>query len=649
MSFPAYPDYKDSGVPWLGAVPGHWERKPLFALAKELDERNHGMREDNLLSLSYGKIKRKNIEDNDGLLPASFETYQIVERDDIVWRLTDLQNDQRSLRTGIVRERGIITSAYLATRPIAALPEFLAYLLRAYDLTKVFYSMGGGLRQSMKFSDVKWLPIMLPSVGEQAAIAAFLDRETAKIDALVAEQERLIALLKEKRQAVISLAVTKGLNPHAPMKDSGIEWLGEIPAHWGVVPLKYLSTVGNGSTPKKDDMRFWEGGAFPWLNSSVVNMEVVTSSENFVTETALKECHLPVISPPAILMAITGQGKTRGMVAALACEATVSQHVAYIKPDQARLRVDFALRFLESQYRVLRSDSEGAGSTKGAITCEQIARLFIALPPVAEQAAIAEHLGYVVLKFSMLESEAKAAITLLQERRAALISGAVTGKIDVRGEAISSNVVALESARPARASPALSAIVGTYAIRELGPMGRMAVMKAGYLAEAYAGLSDLNGRYERYAAGPYDRVLLTAMERGASELSGIITHEPRSAGDAVTYQVPSTATAPSDALRITVGEEAAERFRSMLLLLKGIGRDGVEAVATIYAVWNDLLADKKDASDEMICRGVLTDWHPEKANKFKRSDLDHWLGWMRRHGFAPDGTAPRTDHQGSLF
>jgi len=228
VSFPAYPEYKNSGVPWLGAVPGHWERKPLFALAKELDERNHGMLEDNLLSLSYGKIKRKNIEDNDGLLPASFETYQIVERDDIVWRLTDLQNDQRSLRTGIARERGIITAAYLATRPIAVLPEFLAYLLRAYDLTKVFYSMGGGLRQSMKFSDVKWLPIMLPTEAEQAAIAAFLDRETAKIDALVAEQERLIALLKEKRQAVISHAVTNGFNPCAPMKHSGIDWLGEI-------------------------------------------------------------------------------------------------------------------------------------------------------------------------------------------------------------------------------------------------------------------------------------------------------------------------------------------------------------------------------------------------------------------------------------
>lgn len=250
MSVPAYPEYKDSGVAWLGEVPSHWQSKPLFALVRAMDTRNDGMIENNLLSLSYGRIKRKDIEDNDGLLPASFETYQIVEKDDIVWRLTDLQNDQRSLRTGIVTERGIITSAYLATRPTGITAPFLSYLLRAYDHTKVFYSMGGGLRQSMKFADVKWLPVMLPSAEEQTAIAAFLDRETAKIDALVAEQGRLIALLKEKRQAVISHAVTKGLNPTAPMKDSGIEWLVEVPAHWEINRLDRLMSFSSGKARK---------------------------------------------------------------------------------------------------------------------------------------------------------------------------------------------------------------------------------------------------------------------------------------------------------------------------------------------------------------------------------------------------------------
>ena len=193
MSLPRYPEYKDSGVDWLGEVPAHWAINPFYSLASERTEPNSGMLEDNLLSLSYGRIVRKNIESNDGLLPESFETYQIVKPGDIVFRLTDLQNDKRSLRTAIVEEQGIITSAYLAAKPTGLQSGYLSHLLRAYDVTKVFYSMGGGLRQSMKFSDIKRLPTLAPSAEEQTSIATFLDRETAKIDGLIAEQEKLIA------------------------------------------------------------------------------------------------------------------------------------------------------------------------------------------------------------------------------------------------------------------------------------------------------------------------------------------------------------------------------------------------------------------------------------------------------------------------
>ena len=229
MSFTSYERYKQSGVEWLGAVPEHWSTLPLLAVGRERDERNTGMAESNLLSLSYGRIIRKDINTNEGLLPESFETYQIVHPGDIIFRLTDLQNDKRSLRTAIVEERGIITSAYLALKPLSANPQFLNYLFRAYDLRKVFYAMGGGVRQSMNYEDVKRMEMLLPPMDEQFAIAGFLDLETTKIDALIQEQRRLIVLLKEKRQAVISHTVTKGLNPCAPMKDPGIEWIGQLP------------------------------------------------------------------------------------------------------------------------------------------------------------------------------------------------------------------------------------------------------------------------------------------------------------------------------------------------------------------------------------------------------------------------------------
>ena len=203
MSTATYPRMKASGMEWIQAIPSEWDVLPLYAVATECGEPNKGMLESNLLSLSYGRIVNKDINSNDGLLPESFETYQVVQTDDLVLRLTDLQNDKRSLRSAIVRERGIITSAYLAVRPQNIFPEYFAYLLRAYDLTKVFYSMGGGLRQSMKFSDIKRMPILLPSMEEQIRIANFLDQEIAKIDSLIFEQERLVELLKIRIESLV--------------------------------------------------------------------------------------------------------------------------------------------------------------------------------------------------------------------------------------------------------------------------------------------------------------------------------------------------------------------------------------------------------------------------------------------------------------
>ena len=433
MSFPRYPSYKDSGVEWLGQVPEHWEVKPLYGCADERYESNKGMIDNNLLSLSYGRIVVKDMASNDGLLPESFETYQIIRRGDIVFRLTDLQNDKRSLRSALVEEDGIITSAYLAVTPRGADSRYMAYLFRAYDNTKVFYSMGGGLRQSMKYSDVKRLPTVLAPVSEQTAIAEFLDRETGKIDELVAEQRRLMELLKEKRQAVISHAVTRGLNPAAPLKPSGIEWLGDVPAHWDLKPLKFVAKVGNGSTPNREVPEYWDESGFPWLNSSVVNKSIVTEAEGFVTERALNECHLPIIEPPAILVGITGQGRTRGMSAMLGITATINQHVAYVKPSTSEIDVHFLLRSFEMAYGKLRRDSEEAGATKGAITCEQIGNLRVPFPHLAEQQAVVTFLDSELAKFDTLTAEAQRAIDLLQERRTALISAAVTGQIDVRG------------------------------------------------------------------------------------------------------------------------------------------------------------------------------------------------------------------------
>jgi type I restriction enzyme S subunit len=439
MSFPRYPEYKDSGVAWLGEVPAHWGVGPLYSLAAERDEPNTGMLEDNLLSLSYGRIIPKDINSNDGLLPESFETYQIVRPGDIVFRLTDLQNDKRSLRTAIVEETGIITSAYVAARPVGIAPRYLSQLLRAYDVTKVFYSMGGGLRQSMKFSDLKRLPTLLPPPDEQAAISAFLDREAAKIDVLVAEQEKLVALLKEKRQAVISHAVTKGLDPTVPMKDSGIEWLGRIPTHWKVVALARIALEKCdgpfGSGIKSD--HYTDAGAL------VVRLQNIRSAGFFRGEPAYLELDYfktelfrHNVVPGDVLVA--GLGDENNLVGR-ACVAPEGISPALVKADCFRFRLERTIAdpvFIATQLSLSAPFDAGqlsTGSTRSRIPLSVMATRKVALPPREEQRAIVTILDHESAKFDSLTAEAENGIALLKERRNALISAAVTGEIDVRG------------------------------------------------------------------------------------------------------------------------------------------------------------------------------------------------------------------------
>jgi len=200
---------KNSGVDWIGAIPETWEILPLFAAAEENKVKNDGMVCDNLLSLSYGKIITKDMESNFGLLPASFEGYQVVHPGYTVMRLTDLQNDKRSLRTGYVEETGIITSAYLGLIPSERLDgKYFNYLLHAYDLLKIYYGLGSGLRQTLKFSDMKWLPVLIPPMSEQRAIVAHIDIKTAQINGLITNINEQIEKLKQYRQIVIHDAVT---------------------------------------------------------------------------------------------------------------------------------------------------------------------------------------------------------------------------------------------------------------------------------------------------------------------------------------------------------------------------------------------------------------------------------------------------------
>lgn len=239
-----YVQMKSSGVPWLLDIPETWGIRVLFQLADQVKNKNKDLSEQNLLSLSYGRIKRKDINSSDGLLPDSFDGYNIIEANDIVLRLTDLQNDHTSLRVGQSHERGIITSAYTTLRPSALVwPAYLYYVLHAYDLIKGFYGMGSGVRQGLNYDEVKTIKLPFPSQREQQAIAAYLDDQVAQIDSIIAEAQASIEEYKQWKASVIFESVTKGLDATTAMRRSSNPGIGMIPAHWKEAKVKQVAQI----------------------------------------------------------------------------------------------------------------------------------------------------------------------------------------------------------------------------------------------------------------------------------------------------------------------------------------------------------------------------------------------------------------------
>ncbi|BDY04688.1 restriction endonuclease subunit S [Ferrimonas sp. YFM] len=417
-SYSSYPEQRGSDIEWVGAIPAHWLVKPAFAVVSEECIKNSGGVENNVLSLSYGGIKKRDVETNFGLLPESFNTYQIVEEGDIILRLTDLQNDKRSLRVGRSGQRGIITSAYLKLVCKPELDDRYAYrLLHSYDTTKVFYGMGGGLRQSMKFEDFRRLPLVVPPLEEQRTIAAFLDYETARIDALIAKQQRLIELLKEKRQAVISHAVTVREGEKSAKLSYFVDLLpgyafpssGFLTEAEGNVPLLRGVNVGVGNLK-------W-GETVYWPTSDCKKLKAFELHEGDI----VFGMDRPWISAGARVAEVTPDD--------LPC--LLLQRVARIRSHKCTYQPFVKLCLSSHEFKSF-IESDLTGVSVPHISPEQIKSFPVRAISYEQQKAETEVALLKCQELEVVEVKAREAIELMQERRTALISAAVTGKIDLR-------------------------------------------------------------------------------------------------------------------------------------------------------------------------------------------------------------------------
>jgi len=431
FSLPRYPRYKDSGVEWLGEVPEHWDVQSLRAVAGLYVEKNQPDLPVLSVYREYGVILKDSRDDNHNATSLDTSNYKVVRPGDLA--VNKMKAWQGSL--GVSEHHGIVSPAYITCRlnqeKVAG--RYIHYLLRSKSLIGALDSISYGVRVGqwdMRFEDFKKVGITIPPKPEQNRIVAFLDQKTLEIDTLIAKKQRQIELLDEQKAILINRAVTRGLNPKAKLKPSGIEWIGDIPAHWEVKRIGHLGTVGNGSTPSRSNSRYWDRADYPWLNSGSVNQGIITEADQFVSNLALKECHLPLVKEESIVIAITGQGKTRGTAALLTIPATINQHLAYIEIHTAAALPKFIHLALTSQYLQLRAISE-SGSTKGALTCQDVKEFKIVLPPVGEQEAIISAANRIREDLDLLAKQFDSQIVSLKCLRSTLIAHAVTGKIKV--------------------------------------------------------------------------------------------------------------------------------------------------------------------------------------------------------------------------
>lgn len=446
MTEAPYESYKTTTLPWLEALPVDWSESRLgYETWVRARLGWKGLKADEYVDSGFAFLSTPNIKRRDiDFERVNFITRERYDESPEIKLTTDdvlLAKDGSTLGTvNVVRELPVPATVNSSIAVLTPGPRcqgrYVHYLIQSELIQSRIEMLKGGMGVPHLFQDdIRRMPIPFPPYEVQARIVDYLDGETAKIDELIGQKERLIELLAEKRQAIITHAVTKGLDPAAPTKPSGIPWLGEVPSHWTVPQLGMHAKVGNGSTPNRDTAEYWSGGEIPWLNSSHVNREEITDADQFVSEAATAECHLPLVEAESLLIGLTGQGRTRGMTSILRFPATINQHVAYVTPEKSVWNPEYLLWFLRSSYDRLRELSDENGSTKGALTCSAIKKLNIALPHLSEQDAIAAYISEQLASLDRIVAASTAAVELLRERRSALISAAVTGTIDVRKEA----------------------------------------------------------------------------------------------------------------------------------------------------------------------------------------------------------------------
>ena len=412
-----YEAYKSTGLKWFPEIPNGWEWRFLCQVAQEQIIKKPSGEMYPVMTLSYGEIKRKKNIDS-GLVPSNYDNYQMLYKGNIVLRLIDLQNDHTSLRTGLVKETGIITSAYTCIAPLEN-ASYIRYLLHSYDTRKVFYGYGGGVRQSIGFKDIRHLQVPVPPRAEQDQIVRYLDWQVSKINRLIAAKRKQIELMKDTLKSAVAKLTTHGIGSH-DMCRSEIYWLTEYPSTWHVTKLKYILKKHRREVPPNAELLICSNSG-----------EVTKRGDGKLGLVAASDDIYQGVKTGDLL--IHGMDTWHGAIAISNFDGMCTPVVHVCTCREEKRFVAYYLKMM-AYTKVFKAISNGVRqNTSDFRSWDKVGDLLICLPDISEQVAIADELDKLTDATKKGIACFERHIEKLVDLRTRLISDVVTGQIDVRG------------------------------------------------------------------------------------------------------------------------------------------------------------------------------------------------------------------------
>lgn len=613
-------EMKDSGIEWIGEIPADWDvvyGKHHFSNKKTIPG-IHSVNFDRLALTLKGVVLRSK-EDSDGLQPKDFDTYQLLSINELVFKLIDLQNTSTS-RVGLAHNTGLVSPAYIVLHPKADInPQFAEYYYLMLWHRQIFNALGdNGVRSNLSVSDLLNIKLPLTSLKIQTRIANFLDSKRAEIDALIADIQSEIDVLEQYKKSVITEAVTKGLDPNAEMKDSGLSWVTKIPSTWHIIPSKFLF--------HNSDLRRMSGDL--QLTSSqkygIISQSEYMERENVKIVLANQGVdNWKHVEPNDFIISLRSFQGGLEMSEVTGC---ITWHYVVLKASRPIVPQFYKWLFKSSVYINALQGTANFIRDGQDLRFSNFSKVPLYEPPLAEQKAIAEYLEEKCSKIDTTISDKQEQINLLFAYKKSLIYEYVTGKKEVPTINLASVVTV---------DPQVILLGGI--VKRIGNSqhGRTQLQKLLYLCNTHLGMNQ-NIQYYRYEHGPYDvhlneyiRELVKnqwfnekSQDKNCLLVSGKKWQEFEQ-----NYPNP-------------FGEKKKE-ISELFKQLKNLSTKQIERIATLYAAWNDFLLDGITPSDDQIIQDVVTNWTENKAN-FKHSTWQESLNQMKQFGLIPKGTGLHT-------